>query len=220
MSRIGKLTLCLGSWLVMALPGTVAAPPHVLVAGGLRGKTCYDCHIRGIGIVLPSQERPRKYSIASAFLTYLKSPHGRLRQMGDMRAPICEDCHLTREWSYILPSENPASPVHPDNLPAVCAKCHGPAMYGADVASGSMHLELQAKSLVPGRALEARYGFLPGISKREHSYFLGPFNLVAYIYFSFMALTVVTLTFMAAYMMLDLLRKLAERRAGKRETES
>lgn len=216
---IGRAGISRGALLLvfgLAAPGLVLAADavHVPIPGGLRGKSCYDCHIRGIGIVLPSQERPRKYSIAAAFVTYYKSPHGRLRRMGDSRAPMCEDCHLTREWSRILPREDPASPVHPGNLSAVCAGCHGAAMLGADVASGSMHLELQAASLIPGKPLAVRYGFLPGITKLESAYHLGPFNLIAYVYFFFMALTIGTLGFMSAYMVLDLIRKLAERRAA------
>ena len=198
-------------------PVGATEPAHVPVPGGLNGKTCYECHIRGVGIVLPSSERPKRYSIASAFLTYFKSPHGRLRRLGDARAPMCEDCHLTREWRYILPRENPASPINPANLPAICAKCHGAAMLAADVASGSMHLELRADALVRGRPLAVRYGFLPGITKLESAYYLGPFNLTATVYFFFLALTVGTLTFMSSYLVLDLLRKLAERRLRRKQ---
>ena len=197
-------------WLYPATPDKLTQP-HVPVAGGLGGKTCYECHIRGSGIILPSQERPRKYSVASAWVTYLKSPHGRLRSMGDDKAPACEDCHMTQVWSEILPQSHPDSPIHPNHLPAICARCHGKGMLSAKVAEGSMHLELHPASLLPGKPLEVRYGFLPGIMRLESAYKLGPFNVVAVVYFFFLVLTVTTLTAVSTYMVLDCYRKLVDR---------
>ena len=199
-------------------PMTMASPdpPHLPIPGGLGKATCFDCHIRGGGIVLPSQERPRKYSVASAWTTYLKSPHGRLRALGDDRAPGCADCHFTQVWSEILPRSHPASPIHPDNLPRVCARCHGVGMLKSRVGEGSMHLELRPDSLIPGKPIAVRYGFLPGIMKMEESYRVGPFNVVAWVYFFFLSLTVGTLTTISAYMVLDLRRKLLDRRLKRK----
>jgi len=190
-------------------------PAHVPIPGGLNGKTCYECHILGSGVVLPSQERPRKYSVASAWSTYLKSPHGRQWLLGNDRAPDCTDCHQTQVWSEILSVSDPASPIHPDHLPRTCARCHGKGMLTAKVSQGSMHLELNPASLLPGRALEVRYGFLPGIMKLEEAYKIGPFNVVAVVYFFFLVLTVGTLTTVSCYMVLDLRRKLKERASEK-----
>lgn len=192
-------------------------PPHVPVPGGLQGKTCFDCHIQRPAASLPSRERPRKYSIAAAFKTYLESPHGRLRTLGDKRAPMCEDCHLTREWADILPQEVPSSPIHPDNLPGICARCHGEGMRTANVAEGSMHLELTQRSLMPGEPLEVRYGFLPGLTKAEHAYFLGPFDVTAYVNWFFILITVGTLMAFSVYMVMDLIRKLLERYERRNE---
>jgi len=190
-------------------------PTHVPVAGGLQGKTCYECHIQGVSALSPVQEHSRRYSLAGAFETYMESPHGRLRQLGDMRAPMCEDCHFTREWKDILPADNPESPINPRNLPRVCARCHGTAMLTAKVAEGSMHLELRHRSLVPGAPLEVKYGFLPGLTKREWAYYIGPFDVTAYVSAFFLLITVGTLGAFGLYMVVDLLRKLKERHAAQ-----
>lgn len=213
-----------GLLLLGLLPSAAAGPAgsepvHVAIPGGLRGMSCYECHIRGTGIILPSQERPRKYSIASAWESYLKSPHGRYRTLGDKNAPTCEDCHLTREWSNILPLEHPDSPVNPANLPATCAKCHGASMLSSKVSQGSMHLEIRLESLLPGKPLEMRYGFMPGIMKAERAYYIGGFNVAALSLFFFLALVFGSLTLLSTYMVLDLLRQLRERNPRKSEEE-
>ena len=194
-------------------PGRVE-PPHVPIPGGLRGKTCLECHVGTGGVVLPSQEQPRRYSMAEAYKTYLESPHGRLRRLGDQRAPMCEDCHLTREWRDILPQEHPASPIHPANLPRLCARCHGEGMYTVNVAEGSMHLELSRRSIRPGDPVAVRYGFLPGLTKREQAYFIGPFDITGWVNGFFVLITVGTLGAFSLYLMLDLYRKLRERAAA------
>lgn len=214
-SSLFALAAMLAGALILVAPKFAEAAgsrPHVSIPGGLRGQTCYACHIRGDGIVTRSQERPQKYSIAWAFLTYRYSPHGRMRAMGATGAPNCEDCHLTREWTNILPREHPDSPINPANLPRICAKCHGPGMLTANVAKGSMHLALGTRSLRLGKPLDVRYGFLPGITKLESSYYIGNIDVLAYVYYLFLVLTVGTLCVMATYMVLDLIRKLAERR--------
>lgn len=209
--------LLAGALALLAPAPAPAEPTHVPIPGGLGGKTCYECHVLGDKPVLESAERPRRYSLAGAFETYLESPHGRLRRLGDQRAPMCEDCHFTREWSEILPRENPDSPINPRNLPRVCARCHGKAMLTAKVTEGSMHLELSHRSLAPGTPLSVRYGFLPGLTKAERHYYIGPFDVTAYVSVFFLLITVGTLGVFAMYMVADLVRKLLERRS-ERET--
>jgi hypothetical protein len=172
-----------------------------------------------LGTVLPQEMLPRKYSIQSAFQSYLDSPHGRLRALGERNAPRCADCHLTQEWREILPQEHPDSPVNPRNLAKICAKCHGAAMLKARVMDGSMHLELQRRRLVPGEPMGTRYGFLPGITKLEKSYYIGSIDIVAWVNFLFTGLAVVTLISLTAFMLLDLNRKLIERRDQKRRKQ-
>lgn len=191
------------------------ASAHVPIPGGLGGRTCFECHLSGVGEARPAQEQPRRYSLAEAFETYLESPHGRLRRLGDQRAPMCEDCHLTREWKEILPREHPDSPIHPRNLPDICARCHGEAMRTANVTEGSMHLELSGRSLVPGGPLDVKYGFLPGLTKTEGAYYLGPIDVMAYVSVFFLLITVGTLLSFSVYLVIDLRRKLIERREAR-----
>lgn len=188
---------------------------HVPIPGGIEGRTCFECHISGEGKYLPTKLTV-KYSIAQAFATYKQSPHGRLRRLGDMRAPMCEDCHLTREWGDILPQEHPDSPVNPSNLPSICAKCHGNIMLTAKVAEGSMHIALAKRSLRPGEPIKVRYGLLPGLTKREKAYYIGPIDVLAYVNWFFTIITVGTLSMLIVYVVFDLRRKLIERREEKR----
>lgn len=205
-------------WVFMSLSSGLAQAvekrPHIPIRGGIGNKTCYECHIKGTGIRLPSEERPKMYSMAQAFETFLQSPHGRLRLLGDERAPMCEDCHGTREWKDILPQSHPDSPIHPKNLPRVCAKCHGEGMFQSNVTEGAMHLELMERSLVPGKPLAVRYGFLPGITKSEKAYYIGLFDFTAYISWFFLVLTLGTLSLFSLYVFVDLIRKVLERLPG------
>lgn len=188
---------------------------HVPIPGGLQGKTCFECHIAGEAESLPTQ-RTVKYSLTQAFETYLQSPHGRLRRLGDYRAPMCEGCHGTREWKDILPQEHPDSPVNPANLANTCATCHGKSMLRAKVTEGSMHLALAERSLMPGEPIQVTYGMIPGMTKREKAYYIGPIDITAYINWFFTVLTVGTLTMLVAYVVLDMRRKLIERGRKKR----
>ena len=91
-------------------------------------------------------------------------------------------------------------------------------MLGANVSQGSMHLELSHRSLVPGTPLDVRYGFLPGLTKAEQHYYIGPFDITAYVSVFFLLITVGTLSAFATYMVIDLVRKLIERGAFRRDT--
>ncbi len=199
-------------WLILAGSALAVPPMHVTIPGGIGNQPCISCHLEGLGTILPQEEMPKKYSISSAFASYQASPHGRMRALGERNAPTCKDCHLTREWRDILPQEHPDSPVNPKNLARICAKCHGRGMLKAKVMDGSMHLELQKRTLLPGKPLGRRYGFVPGITKMEKTYYIGPFDIIAYINFLFLVLTVGTLTALSLFAALDLNRKLLERR--------
>jgi len=185
---------------------------HFPIPGGIGDQPCIQCHLEGMGTVIPQEGLPRKYSITTAYASYRDSPHGRLRAMGERNAPDCKDCHLTMEWSQILPTEHPDSPINPRNLPRICARCHGEGMLNTRVSEGSMHLDFKRRSLMPSDPVDTRYGFLPGISKMEKSYFMGPFDLVVGVTFLFLVLTVGTLSVMGIFVLLDLYRKLMERR--------
>jgi hypothetical protein len=74
---------------------------------------CADCHA--------DPERMRAYGLPTdQYAQYLTSGHG--RHLGkDPRVAVCTDCHGTHA---ILPSEEPTSPVAPQNIPATCGRCH------------------------------------------------------------------------------------------------
>ena len=53
------------------------------------------------------------------------SGHGRaLYEKGDDQVAVCTDCHGRHA---VLRPDDPASPVHPRNVPATCERCHGDA---------------------------------------------------------------------------------------------
>ncbi len=91
-------------------------------------KTCGRCH---------SAERIiSKYNLPRGRLeTYLQSYHGLASQFGVATVANCASCHGSHD---ILPSSDPDSAVHKNNLPRTCGKCHPNA--GAKLAKGSVHL--------------------------------------------------------------------------------
>jgi len=53
---------------------------------------------------------------------YLESVHGKILERGDLKAPLCTDCH--GEHAIQRPS-SASSPVHPSHIRETCARCHG-----------------------------------------------------------------------------------------------
>jgi cytochrome b subunit of formate dehydrogenase len=53
--------------------------------------------------------------------TYRESFHGKATGIGRRAAAMCSDCHTPH---HNLPASDPRSSVHPDNLAALCGKCH------------------------------------------------------------------------------------------------
>jgi len=53
--------------------------------------------------------------------TFSRNYHGQVTGMGDTRAAQCPDCHGSHD---ILPPDDPASMVNPNNLVTTCGKCH------------------------------------------------------------------------------------------------
>ncbi len=99
--------------------------------------TCSQCHA--------AEKLARKYGLASESIkSYSDSFHGLADQMGDTTVANCSSCH---GYHDTLPSSDPASSIHPDNLPDTCGKCHPGA--GENFAKGSIHGEVDADSL-PG----------------------------------------------------------------------
>jgi cytochrome b subunit of formate dehydrogenase len=52
---------------------------------------------------------------------YFETFHGKASELGDAAKAKCYDCHGAHD---ILPTEDPASHLHRDNIVATCGKCH------------------------------------------------------------------------------------------------
>ena len=96
--------------------------------------TCGTCH--GQKFVM----EPSGHSNAQ-FLSYEQSVHGRAVASGSEKAAVCTDCHGTHE---ILAATDTKSPIFKFNVPATCAKCHGPvkeqfmqSIHGQAIARGN-----------------------------------------------------------------------------------
>jgi cytochrome b subunit of formate dehydrogenase len=77
-------------------------------------ETCSPCH--------ESAVLNEKYNIPSGRLTtFIDSYHGLKTKAGDARVANCASCHGVHR---ILPSSDPTSSIHPDNLRQTCGTCH------------------------------------------------------------------------------------------------
>lgn len=78
-------------------------------------RTCGQCHFENTQTFGAPVEQLLKER-------YIDDTHGHgLLRAGLISAPTCVSCHGGHE---ILPSTDPASPVHPDNVSRDCGKCH------------------------------------------------------------------------------------------------
>jgi cytochrome b subunit of formate dehydrogenase len=117
-----------------------------LAAGMIESATCTDCHGEH-SILSPQDPRARaslrhlsreacgvchgsvrlaeKYGDSLGRLeTYEDTYHGLAVVGGSVRAANCAGCHGAH---LILPSSDPQSSIHPDNLVETCGKCHSGA---------------------------------------------------------------------------------------------
>lgn len=85
---------------------------------------CEDCH-----------EDPRlvaRYGLQTGVgKTYSDSYHGMATRRGSIVAATCVSCHNSH---LVLPSQNPESLTHPDNVTETCAQCHADATYNFAVS--------------------------------------------------------------------------------------
>ncbi|MGD9345216.1 MAG: cytochrome b/b6 domain-containing protein [Candidatus Aminicenantes bacterium] len=89
--------------------------------------TCSPCH--------ESITLTEKYGIDTGRLTsFIDSFHGLKTKAGDLFVANCASCHGVHR---ILPSTDPSSSIHPDNLQATCGECH-PSISAA-LASTPIH---------------------------------------------------------------------------------
>ena len=67
--------------------------------------------------------------------------HGKAWGEGTANAPFCPDCHSAHA---IQKSDNPASTVHPANLPATCGRCHATQVTSGDIGGWLARLKISA----------------------------------------------------------------------------
>jgi cytochrome b subunit of formate dehydrogenase len=76
--------------------------------------TCSPCH--------ESAVLNEKYGLrAGRLATFIDSYHGLKTKAGDPHVANCASCHGVHR---ILPSSDPTSTIHPDNLQSTCGDCH------------------------------------------------------------------------------------------------
>jgi hypothetical protein len=137
--------------------------------------TCSRCHA-SVTVV-------GKYGIQTEQVaTYDRSFHGIAIKFGGKTVANCASCHGIHD---ILPSSNPKSAVHVDNIPKTCGKCHEGA--NANYAKGKIHVDP---------------------TKRE----AGP---VYWVSLFFKWLTISTMIGLGVHIGLDLFRRLRRRGSGR-----
>ena len=96
-------------------------------------KNCVDCHF-DIGEI-PHRERPRRVNCthchykgnaegapqSDAYLAYFDSVHGKAIARGNVKAPLCQDCHGSHA---ILKAKNEESAVSQKKVAETCGHCH------------------------------------------------------------------------------------------------
>jgi DnaJ-class molecular chaperone len=96
-------------------------------------KNCVDCHF-DIGEI-PHRERPRRVACthchykgnaegapqSDAYLAYFDSVHGKAIARGNVKAPLCQDCHGSHS---ILKAKNEESAVSQKKVAETCGHCH------------------------------------------------------------------------------------------------
>ncbi|OGF53359.1 MAG: hypothetical protein A2Z21_07940 [Candidatus Fraserbacteria bacterium RBG_16_55_9] len=90
--------------------------------------TCATCHA--------NEELMHQVGISAEQVEAFKENfHGIALEFGVLRVARCTSCH---EYHLILPSDDPRSSVHPENLAQTCGQCHPNAT--DNVAKGKFHL--------------------------------------------------------------------------------
>ena len=102
-------TDCHGEHGITATTGTASS-----VSAAHIQETCSQCHA--------SERITSRYTLTPGVVdTYLDSFHGLASQIGGVAAANCASCH---GYHDVLPSTDPASSIHRNNLPETCGKCH------------------------------------------------------------------------------------------------
>ena len=108
-------------------------------SSGLRisEEVCSKCHA--------SERLNTKYNLpADRVKTFFESYHGLAAQYGSTVAANCGSCH---GYHKILPSSDPDSTIHTNNLVATCGKCHPGA--NEMFVSGKIHVDITTAQSAP-----------------------------------------------------------------------
>ncbi len=119
-----------------------------LAVGILDSPNCADCHGEHEILQIDDPESPvnasnlsdyvcgkchndpqivEKFGLGGKrFTSYQDSYHGLAVKGGSVKAATCASCHKAHN---VLPTGNPASSIHPNNLTETCQKCHPNANY-------------------------------------------------------------------------------------------
>ena len=117
-------TDCHGEHRILA----VGSPDSPVSATNIPTRVCGPCHA--------DLELNDRYGLAADQVpSYEESFHGLASRGGSQRVANCASCHGVHD---ILPSSDPDSFIHPDNLATTCGNCHEGA--GARFAIGPVHV--------------------------------------------------------------------------------
>ena len=117
-------TDCHGEHRILA----VGSPDSPVSATNIPTRVCGPCH--------SDLELGDKYGLdADQVPSYDESFHGLASRGGSLRVANCASCHGVHN---ILPSSDPDSYTHPDNLAETCGNCHEGA--GTQFAIGPIHV--------------------------------------------------------------------------------
>ncbi len=108
---------------------SIVTDPNSRVSPKNLPNTCSKCH--------DNVAFAEKFGFKSKrFTTYLNTFHGVANIYGSTTVANCASCH---GYHSILPSSDPRSSTHPDNIPKTCGRCHPGA--GINFAKGPVHVE-------------------------------------------------------------------------------
>lgn len=137
---------------------------QAMAKGVKEAPSCTDCHsdheikdLRGLSPIKvaadvcagchSSQKMNSKFELpGNRVSTFLQSYHGMAAQLGSAKTANCASCH---GFHKILPSSDPKSMVHKDNLVNTCGKCHPGA--NEKFISGRIHTEGNEKETLGDR---------------------------------------------------------------------
>jgi hypothetical protein len=153
---------------------------QALAKGRREPPSCLDCHAEHQIQALKTQSSLRiseevcsrshasermntKYNLPrDRVRAFFESYHGLAIQLGSTRAANCASCHGVQT---ILPSKDPRSSIHKDNLQQTCGRCHVGAT--ANFVAGRVHFDDTAADDIVSRVnrwVRRLYvGLIPGV---------------------------------------------------------